>query len=105
MQMQSINTVRFREQEYQSKLNEVHLYKTMLTQAIIDKFYNNTNYSGKKYILRITLDDTANIIKSFEGDFGLCQAAISAVRLAELPKPSNLEIYEVFKNITLNFAS
>ncbi|AKC59906.1 cell envelope integrity TolA C-terminal domain-containing protein [Blochmannia endosymbiont of Polyrhachis (Hedomyrma) turneri] len=103
--IKSINNTKFYEQEYQSKLDAINLYKIMITQSIINKFYNNTNFSGKQCTLHITLEDndTTNIIKSFEGNFELCQAAISAVKLAEIPKPPDSEIGEIFKNITLNF--
>ncbi|URJ30312.1 cell envelope integrity protein TolA [Candidatus Blochmannia vicinus (nom. nud.)] len=88
------------------KNNEINVYKRMISESIQKKFYNASNYTGKKCDLRIKLapDGTLLSITAISGDISLCQAAIIATKSAKMPKPPNTDVYEVFKNIILNFS-
>ncbi|URJ30294.1 cell envelope integrity protein TolA [Blochmannia endosymbiont of Camponotus sp.] len=88
------------------KNNEINTYKRMISESIQKKFYNASNYAGKKCDLRIKLapDGTLLSITAISGDISLCQAATIAAKSAKIPKPPNTDVYEVFKNIILNFS-
>ncbi|WP_331828231.1 cell envelope integrity protein TolA [Candidatus Blochmannia sp. SNP] len=88
------------------KNNEINTYKRMISESIQQKFYNASNYIGKKCDLRIKLapDGTLLSITAISGDTSLCQAAIIATKSAKIPKPPNTDVYEVFKNVILNFS-
>ncbi|URJ31484.1 cell envelope integrity protein TolA [Blochmannia endosymbiont of Camponotus sp.] len=88
------------------KNNEINTYKRMISESIQKKFYNASNYAGKKCDLRIKLapDGTLLSITAISGDISLCQAATIATKSAKIPKPPNTDVYEVFKNIILNFS-
>ncbi|WP_236608335.1 cell envelope integrity protein TolA [Candidatus Blochmanniella vafra] len=85
--------------------NEINLYKNLIIQSIQQKFYNVTDYSGKKCDLKIQLDPNGKVISvtSISGDWMLSKAATIAVQLANFPKPPNVYVYNVFKNIILSF--
>jgi len=42
-------------------------------------------------------------VSSEGGDAALCQAAVSAAKLAKIPKPPSQAVYEVFKNAPIDF--
>lgn len=86
--------------------DEINAYKAMISKAISDKFYDSSSYIGRTCDLHIKLapDSMLILVTAIEGDTALCQAAVSASKLAVIPKPSNQQIYEVFKNITIRFS-
>ncbi|URJ28947.1 cell envelope integrity protein TolA [Blochmannia endosymbiont of Camponotus sp. C-046] len=88
------------------KNNEINTYKCMISESIQKKFYNSSHYTGKQCNLHIQLapDGTLLSVTAISGDYELCQAAIIAAKLAKIPKPPNLGIYEIFKNTILNFS-
>lgn len=84
---------------------EINGYLAQVRQAISNKFYDASNYSGKTCILRIKLapDGTLISVSSDGGDPALCQAAVSAAKLAAIPRPPSPKVYEAVKNATLDF--
>lgn len=84
---------------------EINGYLAQVRQAISNKFYDASNYSGKTCILRIKLapDGMLISVSSDGGDPALCQAAVSAAKLAALPRPPSPKVYEAVKNATLEF--
>lgn len=86
--------------------DEINAYKAMISQSISDKFYDSSSYIGRTCDLHIKLAPESMLLSvtAIEGDTALCQAAVSASKLAVIPKPSNQQIYEVFKNITIRFS-
>lgn len=85
---------------------EIDAYKIQVSQAISKKFYDASSYRGRVCDLRIKLELNGLLISvtAVGGDQALCQAAISAVKLATIPRPPNPQIYDVFKNIMLRFS-
>lgn len=86
--------------------NEINAYKAVISQSISDKFYDASSYIGRTCDLHIKLAPESMLLSvtAIEGDTALCQAAVSASKLAVIPKPSNQQIYEVFKKITIRFS-
>lgn len=86
--------------------DEINAYKAVISQSISDKFYDSSSYIGRTCDLHIKLAPESMLLSvtAIEGDTALCQAAVSASKLAVIPKPSNQQIYEVFKNITIRFS-
>lgn len=84
---------------------EIDTYQAMISNAIKNKFYDYTNYLGKTCDLRIKLGPDGRLISVsiFDGDPMLCQAAVSAAKAANIPRPPSLQIYEIFKNTTIKF--
>ncbi|MGL9773322.1 MAG: cell envelope integrity protein TolA [Sodalis sp. (in: enterobacteria)] len=84
---------------------EINGYLAQVRQAISNKFYDSSNYSGKTCILRIKLAPDGMLISlsSDGGDPALCQAAVSAAKLAAIPRPPSPKVYEAVKNATLDF--
>ncbi|AEW44453.1 cell envelope integrity inner membrane protein TolA [Serratia symbiotica str. 'Cinara cedri'] len=80
-------------------------YIGQIRGAIQDKFYDPSLFRGKTCNLRIKLapDGLLMSVQKLDGDSLLCQAAVSAVKSAEMPKPLNDTIYQHFKNFTLGF--
>ncbi|WMQ73828.1 MAG: hypothetical protein GPOALKHO_000846 [Sodalis sp.] len=85
---------------------EINAYKAQVSRAISDKFYDSSSYSGKMCDLRIKLahDGLLISVTAVGGDPALCQAAVSAAKLATIPRPPSPQVYEVFKNATLGFS-
>lgn len=86
--------------------DEINAYKAMISQSISDKFYDSSSYIGRTCDLHIKLAPDSMLLSviAIEGDTALCQAAVSASKLAVIPKPSNQQIYEIFKKITIRFS-
>ncbi len=85
--------------------SEINGYLAQVRQAISNKFYDASNYSRKTCILRIKLapDGMLISVSSDGGDPALCQAAVSAAKLAAIPRPPSPKGYEAVKNATLDF--
>lgn len=85
---------------------EIDAYKAQVSRAISDKFYDSSSYSGRTCDLRIKLapDGLLISVTAVGGDPALCQAAVSAAKLATIPRPPSPQVYEVFKNATLGFS-
>lgn len=84
----------------------IDTYKAIINNAIKNKFYDYTSYLGKTCDLHIKLgpDGILISVSASGGDPALCQAAISAAKAANIPRPPNLQVYKIFKNATLKFA-
>lgn len=84
---------------------DINGYLGQVTAAIQSKFYDANLYKGRTCNLRIKLapDGLLIDIKAEGGDPALCQAAIAAAKLAKIPKPPSQDVYEVFKNVPLDF--
>lgn len=80
-------------------------YMGQIQGVIQSKFYDPGSFSGKTCDLRIKLAPDGLLISMHEvgGDPALCQAAVSAAKLAKMPKPPNNAVYQHFKNFTLGF--
>ncbi|WP_395479820.1 cell envelope integrity protein TolA [Candidatus Curculioniphilus buchneri] len=83
----------------------IDFYKTMIKNEIKKNFYDYTSFLGKTCHLKMTLtpDGTLLSITSVNGDLALCQAAITAAKAAQFPRPPDLQVYEVFKDAILEF--
>lgn len=85
--------------------NELDKYKLMVLNAISNKFINpNRLYSGRTCVLRIQIaqDGLLLNVDSQGGDDILCREAITATKLAVIPKPSQ-DLYQKVKIMTLDF--
>lgn len=85
--------------------SDINGYIWQIQGAIQSKFYDPSLFTGKTCDLRIKLAPDGLIISVQEvgGDPVLCQAAVSAAKLAQMPKPPNAVIYQHFKYFTLGF--
>ncbi|KYP97587.1 cell division protein FtsX [Sodalis-like endosymbiont of Proechinophthirus fluctus] len=85
---------------------EIDAYKAQISRAISNKFYDASSYSSRTCDLRIGLapDGLLISVTAVGGDPALCQAAVSAAKLAIIPRPPSPQVYEVFKNATLGFS-
>ncbi|MCC8366466.1 cell envelope integrity protein TolA [Xenorhabdus sp. PB61.4] len=86
--------------------SDIQNYIGQVKAAIQANFYDSKSYAGLTCQLHIKLarDGLLIDIKAGKGDPALCQAAISAAGLAKkMPRPSSEEIYEHFKNFSLDF--
>nr|WP_255555804.1 cell envelope integrity protein TolA [Sodalis sp. CWE] len=95
------------EQQRLSQSPEINSYKRRLIQAISSKFYDASRYNGEICNLYIRLAPSGALISietANNANSALCQAAISAAKMATIPKPPNMEVYEIFKNATLRFS-
>lgn len=81
-------------------------YAGELRTAIQKKLYAPDQYAGKRCVLQIKMqrDGQINDVNAQGGDPALCQAAIDAVKVAEIPTPPSDEIYNAVKNAKLDFA-
>lgn len=84
---------------------ELDKYKSLVLNAISNKFINpNKLYSGRNCVLKIQIapDGLLLNVVSESGDDALCREAISATKLAVIPKPSST-LYQEVKVMTLDF--
>ena len=84
---------------------DINGYMGQIQGAIQSKFYDPGSFTGKTCDLRIKLAPDGLLISVQEvgGDPALCQAAVSAAKLAQMPKPPSDAVYQHFKNFTLGF--
>ncbi|CDG17052.1 cell envelope integrity protein TolA [Xenorhabdus doucetiae] len=85
---------------------DINSYLGKVQAAIQSKFYDSNLYIGRTCELNIKLapDGLLIDIKAGAGDPALCRAAITAANLAKkMPPPPSKEVYEYFKNFTLEF--
>lgn len=84
---------------------DINYYIGQIRRAIQSKFYESELFIGKTCDLRILLSQDGQLInlQKVGGDLALCQAAISAAKLAQIPKPPSDTVYQYFKNFTLEF--
>lgn len=80
-------------------------YKTLVSNAITNKFINPKLYSGQNCVLKIQLapDGLLLSVSAAEGDPALCREAVSATKLAVFPRPSSERLYQEVKNLTIDF--
>ncbi|NIG98507.1 MAG: cell envelope integrity protein TolA [Serratia symbiotica] len=84
---------------------DINGYMGQIQGTIQSKFYDPGSFTGKTCDLRIKLAPDGLLISVQEvvGDPALCQAAVSAAKLAQMPKPPSDAVYQHFKNFTLGF--
>ncbi len=96
----------------QAKTKSVHVndiaistYMKQIQNAIQNKFYYPSAFSDKTCDLHIQMAPNGSLIsvKEVGGDPDLCQIAVSATQLADIPRPLNGSIYKHFKNFILVF--
>ncbi|WP_392564417.1 cell envelope integrity protein TolA [Orbus wheelerorum] len=80
-------------------------FKSQVNNAISNKFINPKLYSGKNCVLNIEIFSDGSLLRvtAESGDPVLCREAISATKLAKLPKPKNDQLYQKMKNLTIDF--
>ncbi|AKC60501.1 protein TolA [Blochmannia endosymbiont of Camponotus (Colobopsis) obliquus] len=85
--------------------NDMLKYKQEITRSISDKFYDYSKYIGQTCDLHIKIAPDGKLVSvtSSKGDRELCQAAISATKLAIIPPPPNHQIYTLFQETIVNF--
>ena len=73
--------------------------------AIQSKFYDADNYVGKQCSVHIKLAPDGLLISatSAGGDPALCQAALTASRMAHIPKPPSQDVWAAVKDATITF--
>lgn len=84
---------------------ELDKYKSLVLNAISNKFINpNKLYSGRNCVLKIQIAPDGLLLNviSVSGDDILCREAVSATKLAVIPRPSNT-IYQEVREMTLDF--
>ncbi len=80
-------------------------YAAQIKAAIQSRLYDSSLYAGKQCDLHISLapDGKLKSIESAGGDPALCQAALTAAKTANIPKPPSQAVYEKIKDFTLGF--
>lgn len=84
---------------------DINGYIGQIQGAIQSKFYDPVLFTGKTCELRIKLapDGLMISVQEVGGDPALCQAAVSAAKLAQIPKPPSDGVYQHVKHFTLGF--
>ncbi len=84
---------------------EINNYIEQVKGAIQSKFYNSSSFKGKSCNLRIKISPDGLLISVQEigGYPALCYSAVSAAKLAHMPKPTSEAVYQHFKIFTLDF--
>ncbi|CAK8736529.1 Tol-Pal system protein TolA [Sodalis praecaptivus] len=84
---------------------EVAAYIAKIQAAVQNKLYDYNNYSGKTCDIRFKLapDGLLISVNAVGGDPALCQAAISAAKLANIPRPPSKQVYEAAKEGVITF--
>ena len=85
--------------------NGVMQYTGQIRDAVISQIYSPEQYTGKRCTGRMQLARNGMVIstRSEGGDPALCQAALSAVRYAKIPPAPSDEVYQIFRNVPLDF--
>ncbi|MFC6362171.1 cell envelope integrity protein TolA, partial [Tatumella punctata] len=83
----------------------IESYIGQVQGAIQSKFYDSDNYTGQTCNVRIKLMPDGTLISAVSagGDTALCQAAITAAKLARIPKPPSQDVWQAVKDATLVF--
>lgn len=86
-------------------LQGVTRYAGEIKSAVEEHFHSASSYKGNVCTLRITLNPDGLLlgVHAESGDATLCQASVKAIQHAEIPKPPSADIYDVFKNIAMDF--
>jgi colicin import membrane protein len=81
-------------------------YAIEVQHAIQQAMHVPEKFAGKRCVLQLDMqrDGAINSVAAQGGDAELCEAAIAAVKKAEIPAPPTDEIYEKIKNVKLDFA-
>jgi colicin import membrane protein len=84
---------------------DINGYMWQIQGAIQSKFYDSGSFIGKTCDLRIKLaaDGLLISVQEVGGDPALCQAAVSAAKLARMPKPPSDAVCQHFENFILGF--
>lgn len=85
--------------------NDIQAYTTGIRNAIIKEFEDIDSYHGRRCMLRLALNSDGSLddVRSEGGDPPLCEAAIAAIKEADLPEPPNERVYNLFQNVPLDF--
>ncbi|WP_319938211.1 cell envelope integrity protein TolA [Xenorhabdus littoralis] len=86
--------------------SDISSYKGQIRSAIEKQFIDANLYIGRNCELKIKLasDGLLIDIKAVSGDPALCRAALAAAHLVKkMPSPPSKEIYEHFRDFTLDF--
>ncbi|SQK74012.1 cell envelope integrity inner membrane protein TolA [Tatumella ptyseos] len=83
----------------------IQSYIGQVQGAIQSKFYDSDNYAGKTCDVNIKLAPDGLLISATAagGDPALCQAAITAAKMAHIPKPPSQEVWQAVRDATLEF--
>lgn len=86
-------------QHRRDKQAMIDSYAAEIRQAIQKKFYDYRAYRGKTCDIRFKLasDGLLISVNAIGGDPELCQASLSAAKLANIPPPPNQAIYKAAK--------
>lgn len=85
--------------------NGVMQYAGQIRDAVISQIYSPEQYAGKRCTVRMQLARDGIVIsaRSEGGDPAFCQVALSAVRYAKIPPAPSDEVYQIFRNVPLDF--
>lgn len=84
---------------------ELNKYKSLVQNAISNKFINpNKLYNGRNCLLKVQIAPDGLLLDVIAqgGDEALCREAISATKLAVIPKPSSA-FYDEVKTMIIDF--
>lgn len=89
-----------------SKSTSLTGYAAELRVAVERHMPPAETFAGKRCVLQIKMqrDGIINDVNEQGGDPALCEAALNAIKVAEVPAPPTDEIYNAVKNARLDFA-
>lgn len=89
-----------------SKSTSLTGYAVELRGAVQNKMPPAETFAGKRCVLQIKMqrDGVINDVNEQGGDPALCEAALNAIKVAEIPAPPTDAIYDKVKNARLDFA-
>lgn len=94
-----------KDREKQSEVNrEVLQSANSLRDAVAQRMNNATDFSGKKCSIKVWLSQKGEVLsaKDESGDAGFCSAALQATKGVKI-NPMNDDVYNVLRNVTLDF--
>lgn len=85
--------------------NGVIRYAGQIRDAVISQIYSPEQYTGKRCTVRMHQARDGMIIsaRSEGGDPAFCQVALLAVQHAKIPPAPSDEVYQIFRNVPLDF--
>ncbi len=80
-------------------------YANEIRTAIQKTMFNENDFIGKQCNVIIKMSKKGVIVKELqaEGHKPLCEAALNAIRKADIPPAPDNKIYEAFKSLTVEF--
>jgi len=81
-------------------------YATKIKRSIEEKIYRPESYKGQKCTVRLLLGRDGLVMSATaeNGNPELCNAALEAIRKAEIPPPPDAKTWQVFRNTPLDFS-